>query len=113
MRDRLIKILHEMPKEMMIGEAADYLLANGVVVPPCKVGDMVYTNISMQGWYMRKKDRPYKAEIVFIGINKVDNFMNVKFENGNMLQFNFSQIGKTVFLSEEEAERELKEGVQE
>ena len=42
MRDRLIKILHEMPREMMIGECADYLLANGVVVIPCKVGTEVY-----------------------------------------------------------------------
>ena len=79
------------------------------IVPPCKVGDTVYTNTSMQGWYMRKKDRPYKAKIVFIGVNGVDNFMNVVFENDNMLQFNFSQIGKTVFLTREEAEKALAE----
>ena len=79
------------------------------IVPPCKVGDTVYTNTSMQGWYMRKKDRPYKAKIVFIGVNGVDNFMNVVFENDNMLQFNFSQIGKTVFLTREESEKALAE----
>ena len=72
---------------------------------PCKIGQEVYTNTSMQGWYMRKNNRPYKAKIVFIGINEVDNFMNVMFENGNMLQFPFSQIGKTVFLTEEEAKQ--------
>ncbi len=26
---------------------------------PCAVGDMVYTNISMQRWYFRKENRPY------------------------------------------------------
>ncbi len=76
---------------------------------PCAVGDTVYTNISMQGWYFRKEDRPYKAKIVFIGINGVDNIINVDFENGRMLQFKFSDIGKTVFLTQEEAESALKE----
>lgn len=74
---------------------------------PCAIDQEVYTNMSMQGWYMRKKDRPYKAKVVFIGINGIDDFMNVKFENGNMLQFPFSQIGKMVFLTEEDAKKAL------
>ena len=76
---------------------------------PCDIGQEVYTNMSMQGWYMRKKDRPYKAKVVFIGINEVDDFMNVMFENGNMLQFSFSQIGKLVFLTPEDAKKDLEE----
>jgi hypothetical protein len=76
---------------------------------PCDIGQKVYTNMSMQGWYMRKKDRPYKVKVVFIGINGVDDFMNVMFENGNMLQFPFSQIGKLVFLTEEAARKDLEE----
>ncbi len=74
---------------------------------PCKVGETVYTNFSMQGWYMRKKDRPYKAKIVFVGINGVDNFMNVELGKGAMLSFKFSDIGKTVFLTEQEAQSAL------
>ena len=76
---------------------------------PCDIGQEVYTNMSMQGWYMRKSKRPYKAKVVFIGINGVDDFMNVMFENGNMLQFPFSQIGKLVFLTPEDAKKDLKE----
>lgn len=75
---------------------------------PCKVGDMVYTNVSMKGWYFRKKNRPYEARVVFIGINGVDNFINVDFGNGRMLQFKFSDIGKIVFLNQEEAAEKLK-----
>lgn len=75
---------------------------------PCKVGDTVYTNISIQGWYFRKENRPYKAKVVFIGINGVENFINVDFGNGRMLRFNFSDIGKTVFLTQEEAEAALR-----
>lgn len=77
---------------------------------PCDVGDTVYTNLSMQGWYMRKQDRPYPTKIVFIGVNGVDNYFNVVFEDdGKMLCFNFSDIGKTVFLTLKEAEKKLKE----
>lgn len=74
---------------------------------PCAVGDTVYTNTSMQGWFFRKEKRPYKAKVVFIGINGVDNYMNVDFENGHMLQFKFSDIGKIVFLTKSEAESAL------
>lgn len=74
---------------------------------PCTVGDVVYTNLSVTGWCLRKKNRPYAVKIVFIGINGKDNIMNVAYENGNMTQFPFSQIGKTVFLTKEAAEKEL------
>jgi hypothetical protein len=93
----------------MLGGVADYLLANKCHSLPCDIGDTVYTNCRMQGWYFREKDKPYEAKIVFIGLNGVDNFMNVDFGNGHMLQFPFSEIGKTVFLTKEEA---LKGGVE-
>ena len=82
---------------------ADHLLVNKCHSLPCDIGDTVYTNCRMQGWYFREKDKPYEAKIVFIGLNGVDNFMNVDFGNGHMLQFPFSQIGEMVFLTEEEA----------
>ncbi len=77
---------------------------------PCKVGDTVYTNVSMSGWYYRKANRPYKAKVVFIGFNGKDDFMNIAFEDDNMLTFRFSEIGKRVFLSREAAEQALMEG---
>lgn len=75
---------------------------------PCKIGDTLYTNASVQGWYMRKKDRPYKVRVVFIGINVVENFIHVSYENGNTWSFNFSEIGKRIFYTKEEAETALK-----
>ena len=47
-RDRLIELILnrervDLPLPIEYQEdLADYLLANGVIVPPCKVGDMVY-----------------------------------------------------------------------
>lgn len=110
-RDRLIELIREGKRIAAwhhydtAKAIADHLLANKYHSLPCDIGDTVYTNCRMQGWYFREKDKPYKAKIVFIGLNGVDNFMNVDFGNGHMLQFSFSEIGKTVFLTEEEAIR--------
>lgn len=44
-RGRLINLIRESVKGCSMYWSrciADYLLANGVIVPPCKVGDMVY-----------------------------------------------------------------------
>lgn len=76
---------------------------------PCAVGDTVYTNASMQSWYFNRSKRPYEAKVVFIGINGSDNFVNVDFGNGRMLQFQFLDVGKTIFLTKDEAETALKE----
>ena len=80
-----------------------------LVVLPCKVGQCVYTNFSMSGWYMRKGKRPYIARIVFIGLNVDDPYFNIILGEGKMLQFKFSEIGKRVFLAREEAEKALEE----
>lgn len=120
-RERLIELLNNsltgsVGLSSLLSESiADYLLTNGVIVPPCKVGDMVYTNIAMEGWYLRNKDKPYSAQVVFIGLNDSkemgNGFINVLYNgrNGGVYQFNFSDIGKTVFLIKEEAEKALSE----
>ena len=74
---------------------ADYLLANGVIVPPCKVGDTVWSAF----WSVRS----HKV----IRIEIIESELVVA---TNDYRFNFSDFGKTVFLSREEAEAKLKEG---
>lgn len=90
-----------------LAEYEDLEEQNKLLKLPCAIGDLVYTNISMSGWYFRKENRPYKAKIVYIGINGADNYMNIDLGNGHMLQFKFSDIGKTVFLTKEEAKAAL------
>lgn len=41
-RERLIELLIKAHVTFGTCNIADYLLANGVIVPPCKVGDIVY-----------------------------------------------------------------------
>lgn len=85
---------------------ADYLLENGVIVPPVKVGDTLFTLMFRGKVDLRDKDKPYKAKVVYIGINGSKNYVNVVYEkNDNMLTFTFDEIGDRIFLTREEAEK--------
>ena len=66
----------------------DYLLEHGVIVLPCKVGDTIYQTDGV---------RIYKSRVKQI-IYDTDN-----------IAFDERAIGKTVFLTREEAEKALKE----
>ena len=83
-------------------QIADYLLANGVIVPPCKVGGYMYT-IS--------RGRPKKWKVCFIGHNTLGEQKYHLADEGykHMIEAWNYDLGKTVFLSREEAERALKE----
>ena len=60
---------------------------------PCGVGDVVYTNMRVSGWYFKEKDKPYKAEIVFVGINGTDNFVEISSD------FTGETVGEVVYSS--------------
>lgn len=74
---------------------ADHLLANGVIVPPCKVGDTVYQTDSC---------RVYQSEIDYI---EVHGFVTIFYADG--VAFDERAIGDSIFLSREEAEKALAE----
>lgn len=44
MRDRLVELLDVIiqPGQKTLGDIADHLIESGVIVPPCKVGDVIY-----------------------------------------------------------------------
>lgn len=112
MRDRLIELLDkkitivelvdsdEVWTNKKIAELADHLLAEGVIVPPCKVGDTVYTV---------SRKHPKKWKVHFIGYNSQGEFkMHIATEKfTEMLEVWDYAIGKTVFLTREQAEKAL------
>lgn len=119
-RDRLIKVLNEafiksddnfgMPN---IEQVTDYLVANGVVVLPCKVGDTVYYYSPDYGAIL-----PYFVEsinICYLGdegehcIYTFESNCHHGDELMDSIDFELDEIGKTVFLTREEAEKALKE----
>ena len=126
MKNRLIELLedtlHEWEcdvKTETLSQIAEHLIENGVIVPPCKVGDTVYTlrevscedidgaNTECEYYGFGTDDRictlekpqkcPYRYRI----------FKSLVTEY-NLLSF-ARQWGKTVFLTKEEAEQALAE----
>ena len=100
MRDRLIELLSK-PIYPKIGAdpaevVADYLLDNGVIVPPCKVGDTLYYPYN------------YGNRVLATTVNRIVTDVNEWLDTGIGF-IPFENIGKTVFLTREEAERALKE----
>ena len=98
MRDRLIELIQDSVNGYARHWAeiiADYLLANGVIAPPCKVGDIVY---SLMGGFPEE-----------MKVNRL--MLTLKPNNEYPLDFirEFDDFGKTVFLTKEEAEKALKE----
>ena len=107
MRDRLIELLQDNSYLDVLDDehwllAAEQLLAEGVIVPPCKVGDTVYTV---------SRKHPKKWKVHFIGYNSQGEFkMHIATEKfTEMLEVWDYAIGKTVFLTREEAEKALSE----
>ena len=107
-RDRLIELLKTPNKTAILRKTnpqfvtdetdeesivADYLLANGVVVPPCPIGTKIYMLVT-------KRARINLPEFTFIKESKLT-FLN--------LERVIAQFGKTVFLTKPEAEAKLKE----
>ena len=100
-RERLIDLIIETkrtdPETGSFTEyLADYLISNGVIVPPCKVGDTVYHLYPKQGI---KSNKVKRIQVGTYGMMIAD-------RNG---VFRADEINKTVFLTSEEAEKSLKE----
>ena len=92
---------------------ADYLMSNNVVVLPCKVGDTVHSFSADFGVVL-----PYLVGNLNIGyMGKSGTYWNYEAnchdpetdELIDEIDFEIDDIGKTVFLSREEAENVLKE----
>lgn len=97
-RERLILIISKYFFENENGASVDgltdYLLANGVTILPCKVGDMVYSIWQDDDGNLQIDE----TEIVDVSIHKI-------WVNGG--GFDVDCLGKSDFLSREEAEKEI------
>lgn len=105
MRDRLLKLCkksqaewlektYDHETEQTLEEyVADYLLEWGVIHIPCKVGDIVYETDGV---------RIYELTILDISLRK-----NKPHYETESIDFDDDAIGKSIFLTKEEAERKL------
>lgn len=98
-REKLIELIHEFGfSGYEMNDLADYLIANGVVVLPCKVGDKVYRIVDMS----------HTAYNSFLSVETVHS-VNPTYANimGGLTELPMEQFGKTVFFTKEEAEKAL------
>lgn len=103
---------HEMSVEntecekCIIEHETDYLLANGVMVLPCKVGDTVW---SISNKICKEKVRPHNRCYDCTGTEFWNNCFRAN-DASFSVEFEYDmieEIGKTIFLTREEAERAL------
>lgn len=104
-RERLIELLDKKQYQgnavetsvnyIQNSELADYLIENGVIVLPCRVGDVVWD----------RNGEPHKVISIEWYSKKV---MHLHCEH-HTFSVGKRSIGKTVFLTREEAEKALKE----
>ena len=106
-RDRLIELLANSGCSADLEtyqELADHLLANGVIVPPCDFQQKVYVLPT------RENSLPEITEMECIGfiLSRDCYGVNLITDKNKLYQPSFDYFEKTVFLTKEEAERELK-----
>lgn len=116
MRDRLIALLNKLfeeqyeKRELLTAQyAADHLLEDGIIVPPVNIGQTVWV-------YNATTNNIYKNKVVCInimGASKYKNRIVVEYRNqygeSSCRKFTWAQIGKQVFLTEQEAVEALAE----
>lgn len=98
-RERLIDIIYNADNDCTLSWSeiiADNLLSNGVIVPPCKVGDTVYPKPSFG----------HTAPEKVTGIYIYEHFAAIKTTRDS---FDFKDFGKKVFLTREAAMASIKE----
>lgn len=112
-KDKLIEILqdtlHEWECDVSIKtltEITEHLIANGIIVPPCKVGDIVFT--SYDHIFGMQTNEILTCRVVFIGFGENDNYINIVDNYGHMHSMSFEEFDKTVFFTRKEAAKELR-----
>jgi hypothetical protein len=103
-RKRLIELLEKADETVIgfsidgdLGIIADHLLANGVIVPPCKVGDTVWIAGEYRGVYSAI------VRTIFFSHSGVEMVRTTKCD------IPFHDFGKVAFFTHEEAEKALAE----
>lgn len=106
MRDRLIELLNVAVGDSNLTDdevkiVADYLLASGVIVPPCKVGDTVYILVGEPSRTIAE----FRVRTIVFG----ETHDSIGFANKSLFTIWdkrwYDFFGKIIFLTREEAER--------
>ena len=122
MRNRLIALTKRAQNEWLDKEyehethkdlaeyVADYLLKNGVIVPPCKVGQTVLFYTCVCDEVGKEKYDTLEGEVISFSLQKEGLLAYCLYKCGLTYWHLVEQdFGKTVFITREEAEKALAE----
>ena len=96
-RERLFNLLYEtlgVGYTEIAEHTADYLLANGVIVLPCKVGDTVYW---VTAWDSYATQKDHKGIVNTIMVNDTDIYFSTQYQT-----LKLSDYRRTWFVNEDE-----------
>lgn len=121
-RERLVELMRKGYETVPIGGfvyegIADYLLSNGVIVPPCKVGGTLWVLWSLtkaqkkevypvEAYAFRYDDKKNNMRVCVEGRFKIDEYGG-NYTHFYRATFPWESVGKTVFLTQKEAEKAL------
>ena len=88
---------------------ADKLLAEGVIVPPCKVGQTVYYVTIIDTEKELNIVESFYGTVQGVGFDGKNIWVSAKYTNGLYYHHKSTDFGKNVFLTREEAEKALAE----
>lgn len=120
MRDRLKKLILE--SDILChtcGESTDsycaeyltdYLIANGVIAPPCKVGDITYHLTSIETFDELNVAAIFEGKVCSISKDEKTLCIFCRYDNGLSFWYTEKDIGEKLFFVREEAEQALKGG---
>ena len=107
-RDRLIELIEGWYANSTTEYLADYLLANGVIVPPCQIDDTLY-----YPWFYDDTSGIAILEVscikTYVQGRCLVFYTDVESDMPMPNCFTIEDFGKTVFLTKEDAEAKLKE----
>lgn len=84
----------------------DHILTNSDIIPPCSVGDIVYTNYDHL--LHKEVDKLFVCKVVFIGLCKDGNYINVIDNYEHLHSMSFETFNKTMSYNREEVEKRIK-----
>lgn len=112
MRERLIEIINsidvmKMPTDNFREHLADHLIQNGVIAPPCKVGDKVYSIV------LGKISELTVLSISMLKSSCVNSFQfHCRNYRDAIISYSLNDFEECVFLTCEEAEKALERNKQ-
>ena len=108
-RDRLIELITKEVARPKAYALADYLLANGVIVPPCKVGETIYEIRAKGKGSPRGRYCDYAITTNYSLKNAIERGLELYIKRKPFVKTDMTRWNKTVFLTKEKAEQALKE----